>query len=284
MEYIKLNENQEIKGETEYIMTEYEKTVIFDVWAEDKKNKRTYTIKFMRNPNVYLKNIELPGYNLFPEFTEEETNYTISLPKDREISFVNIFATAWDKASQIEIEGQDNIGAGKTVTITVTNAYVAEPMVYKITCVDSDTVNNYAYKAAYEEFIVPYTGIYKFEVWGARGGRSRINGGLSSSYAKGGYATGEILLKKGEKYYVYVGQQGTDAVCYKDAAATWNGGGLGTWDRNDDEAGGAGGGATDIRLVSGNWNDTKGLASRIIVAGRRRRRVLDLCCRTWRPE
>lgn len=29
------------------------------------------------------------------------------------------------------------------------------------------------------------------------------------------------------------------------------------------------GGATDIRLVSGNWNDAKGLASRIIVAGRR---------------
>ncbi len=34
---------------------------------------------------------------------------------------------------------------------------------------------------------------------------------------------GEIALKKGEKYYVYVGETGTDAVVKKDSAATWNG-------------------------------------------------------------
>lgn len=51
---------------------------------------------------------------------------------------------------------------------------------------------------------------------------------------------GEITLKKGEKYYIYVGQTGTDAVCYQDAAQTWNGGGLGTWDYADNEAAGAG--------------------------------------------
>jgi len=60
-------------------MTGYEKTIIFDVWAEDKKNKKRYTLNLKRSNNVYLKNIELPGYNLFPEFTEEETNYTINI-------------------------------------------------------------------------------------------------------------------------------------------------------------------------------------------------------------
>ena len=109
--------------------------------------------------------------------------------------------------------------------------------------------------------------MYRFECWGARGGKSRINGSLGGTPGKGGYAKGEILLKKGEKYYVYVGQQGIDAVVEKDSAATWNGGGLGTWDHSDNETSGSGGGATDIRLISGNWNETKSLASRIIVAG-----------------
>lgn len=96
---------------------------------------------------------------------------------------------------------------------------------------------------------------------------------------------GEIILRKGEKYYIYVGQTGTDSVVGRDSAATWNGGGLGTWDRSDNETSGAGGGATDIRLVSGDWNDAKGLASRIIVAGRRWRCLLDIYTRNrWRSE
>lgn len=78
---------------------------------------------------------------------------------------------------------------------------------------------------------------------------------------------GETFLKKGDKLYIYVGEQGTDAVKGRDSAATWNGGGLGTWDHADDETSGAGGGATDIRLTSGAWNDSISLASRIMVAG-----------------
>ena len=177
-------------------MTVYEKTIIFDVWAEDKKNKKRYTLNLKRSNNVYLKNIELPGYNLFPEFTEEETNYTINIPKDREVISANIFATAWDESSKITIEGQDSIGIGNVITITVTNSYIAEPMIYTITCVDSDQVHNYDYKGAYQEFVVPYTGTYKFEVWGARGGRSRINGSLGSLYGKGGYASRRNHTKK----------------------------------------------------------------------------------------
>ncbi len=177
-------------------MTGYEKTIIFDVLAEDKKNKKRYTLNLRRSNNAYLKNIELPGYNLFPEFTPEETNYTINLPKDREVTSVNVFASAWDESSKITIEGQDNIGIGSKITITVTNAYIAEPMVYTITCVDSDQVHNYDYKGAYQEFVVPYTGMYKFEVWGARGGKSRNDGSLASPYGKGGYASRRNCTKK----------------------------------------------------------------------------------------
>ena len=46
----------------------------------------------------------------------------------------------------------------------------------------------------------------------------------------------------------------------------YNGGGLGTWDQEDDEAAGAGGGATDIRLVANDWDNFESLKSRIMVA------------------
>lgn len=46
-------------------------------------------------------------------------------------------------------------------------------------------------------------------------------------------------------------------------------GGNGTWDNRDNESAGAGGGATDIRLIGGLWNNFNGLKSRIMVAGGR---------------
>ncbi|MFR6022533.1 MAG: glycine rich domain-containing protein [Clostridia bacterium] len=43
-----------------------------------------------------------------------------------------------------------------------------------------------------------------------------------------------------------------------------------------------GGGATDIRLVSGEWNDFESLKSRIMVAGGGRRSILWYCRRSRR--
>ncbi|MFR6022531.1 MAG: glycine rich domain-containing protein [Clostridia bacterium] len=43
-----------------------------------------------------------------------------------------------------------------------------------------------------------------------------------------------------------------------------------------------GGGATDIRLVSGEWNDFESLKSRIMVAGGGRRSILWDCRRSRR--
>ena len=51
-----------------------------------------------------------------------------------------------------------------------------------------------------EEFIVPYTGYYRLEVWGAQGG----TGG------KGGYSSEYVRLTKGEKLYIYIGGKGAD--------------------------------------------------------------------------
>ncbi len=127
-----------------------------------------------------------------------------------------------------------------------------------------------------EEFIVPATGYYRLEVWGAQGGGA----------GNGGYSSGYVKLTKGEKLYVYIGGRGLDTA-YVGANAQkggFNGGGdsgipsyYSSFGKICD-AMGSGGGATDIRKIKaseGSWYDVehedwskdKSLLSRIIVAG-----------------
>ncbi len=122
------------------------------------------------------------------------------------------------------------------------------------------------YTGSSQEFQIKQNGYYKIQCWGAKGGCSLADGNREKSGGKGGYTSGIIYLNKGEKIYVYVGKKGEDATRGKDSKGGYNGGGLGTWDNRDDEAAGAGGGATDIRLVSGDWNNFESLKSRIMVA------------------
>lgn len=265
LEYLKANENQTINGQDAYIMDEFNKKISFIVTSEDKTSKTEYTLNLKKEHNAYLKNIEIKNFSIVPEFEPKTTEYGVTIYGDN--LNLEISTLTFDKESKVTIEGQNGVSAGSVITIKVTNQYVSEPVIYTIKAAEASENNSYTYTGEYKEYIVPYTGVYKFEVWGAGGGTSRINGSVGNYAGKGGYASGDITLKKGEKYYVYVGQKGTDAVVKKDSVATWNGGGLGTWDHSDDEAAGAGGGATDIRLVSGNWDDSKSLASRIMVAG-----------------
>lgn len=87
-------------------------------------------------------------------------------------------------------------------------------------------------------FIVPMSGYYKLETWGASG--------LGSKSSYGAYATSTIRLKKGEKLYVYVGQMNNSQTGVPNFNTS-----------NITFTGYSGGGATDIRI---NEN------SRILVA------------------
>ena len=113
-------------------------------------------------------------------------------------------------------------------------------------------VQNFGYTGNFQEFTVPYTGFYKIELWGAQGG----DGGA------GGYSTGTIKLTAGEKLYFYVGFKPTvNATECHDSInnSSFNGSAIGSCR--------GGGGATDVRLVSGAWNNINSLISRIMVAG-----------------
>ena len=109
----------------------------------------------------------------------------------------------------------------------------------------------YDYTGSVQTFVAPASGYYKFQAWGAQGGSYTTVGG------KGAYTSGVIYLAAKENIYVYVGQS------VNQASTSYNGGGAPGGSYNSM----AGGGATDFRLTSGNWNDSKSLASRIMVAG-----------------
>lgn len=119
---------------------------------------------------------------------------------------------------------------------------------------------DFAYNGTYQTFRAPVNGTYTIQLWGAEGG--------GNAGGKGGYVKGDITLKKDDILYIYVGRHfghGTTG------ATAFNGGGL-VQEEPGASAGirnrySTGGGATDVRLVSGNWNNFESLKSRIMVAG-----------------
>lgn len=107
----------------------------------------------------------------------------------------------------------------------------------------------FAYTGNNEKFVAPVDGIYKLELWGASPNND-YNSYTKANAAYGGYTAGNIELKQGDTLYVYVGGSGTTFNCCTSQGIETKSGG-----------------ATDVRLINGEWNDAASLSSRIMVAG-----------------
>ncbi|MCC0744761.1 hypothetical protein KGF43_19910 [Clostridioides sp. ZZV14-6044] len=123
-------------------------------------------------------------------------------------------------------------------------------------------IYDFNYKYGEQKVVLP-PGKYLLECWGAAGG-----GGCkitdTNLRSKGGYSKGELTLKKETALYIYTGEKGSNY------APTFNGGGKAMMHEglsNGETLYCNGGGATDIRLIGGSWDNEQGLLSRIIVAG-----------------
>ena len=137
----------------------------------------------------------------------------------------------------------DKIKGEKTIEVTVDNTW------------------NFEFTGSEQIFIVPKDGYYYLELGGAEGGStfSEIEYG-----GKGAVTKGYIYLEKGEKLYIYVGEKGKHG---SNVEAAWNGGGGQGDGILSNNVYTTGGGATDVRLVGGAWDDINSLISRIMVAG-----------------
>ncbi len=127
---------------------------------------------------------------------------------------------------------------------------------------EDKNVFEFDYTGSEQVFTALNTGTYKVELWGAQGGNndSRLGG-------RGAYTSGLIELNQGDTFFVQVGGQGSVAnSTYAENSIGYNGGGAGV-PYTGQINGTGGGGATDIRLTSGEWNNFESLSSRIMVAG-----------------
>ena len=106
------------------------------------------------------------------------------------------------------------------------------------------------------------SGWYAFKCYGSAGGFGYATSNITQN-GYGGYTNGELHLEAGTQLYVYVGQQAPGTY----SGASWNGGGASPVGHSVAHKGGAGGGASDIRLQRAasdtDWQST--LGSRIIV-------------------
>ncbi len=124
----------------------------------------------------------------------------------------------------------------------------------------SGSSNTFSYTGGVQEYTAPYTGVYEIEAWGAQGGGASytvaggyVNPGTNTGVGgKGGYSKGSIVLKEGEKIYIYVGGSGQAGNGTGSYSGGFNGGGKGQY------YGAGGGGATDVRVqrtkTYSNWS------------------------------
>lgn len=245
----------------QYDFSEIDKVEVGVVYGANSKSCiNTFTVGLTsnnENNNKFDENLKV---------SEENTN--LSNCREKDFTEKDIRIVSLDTK---EINGKyflklcEDHGATPSTMTTEARVYWIK-IYYNENKKENGIAKKFKYTGNYQEYEIPKTGYYKIECYGAKGGSSMANGSTGASGGNGGYTSGIIKLNEGEKIYIYVGGHGSDAIVGKDVTGGYNGGGIGTWDHNDDEAAGAGGGATDIRLVAGEWNDFESLKSRIMVA------------------
>ena len=110
-----------------------------------------------------------------------------------------------------------------------------------------------------QEWIVPQSGLYTIEAWGAQGGAGTTNGGISGGL--GAYIKGEFNLTAGNRISILVGQQ-ADGVSHGNSNAGGGGGG-GTFVVLELEtplliAGGGGGTGANSGVINENTHGQSG--------------------------
>ena len=129
------------------------------------------------------------------------------------------------------------------------------------------------FKCSPQSLVLP-PGRYLIECYGAQGGVGLRDGKRTLHGGKGAYTSGILTVKTRLQLFLYIGGQGEDARL-DDSKPTihsgWNGGGNGEYDKDVGDPSGfdhsaAGGGATDIRLIGGDFDNDASLKSRIMVA------------------
>lgn len=206
--------------------------------------KPLYTILYLKNLTTYTDTV-LSKISYTYTIGDSDKKYTENLLSLKTTGFALLV---------------ESLEPGETLKITLklTSTEISEYQgKLELKLVD---IYNYSYTGSNQTFEAPKDGTYRIEAWGAWAPFINTSGNLGA-HGYGGYTSGTISLRKGQVLYIYVGEAGSNTK----TGTTFNGGGTGG--TGDMVAGSSGGGATDIRLKDGNWDDFESLESRIMVAG-----------------
>jgi len=223
------------------------------------------------NPNNLKAKVEIGRNNT--TFTEDSLttaivpNSTTSIYSTTDISGVNDYNSMYIKVTLYDGDAQLNLHKRNIdCTIDVKSSEQYSSFV--------------GYSGNYHEFTATVNGKHTIELWGAAGNYEPAN--MRDQVGAGAYVKGSIDLNVGDKLYIYVGQnaKGQDTTNDSFCGASFNAGSIsgcsaapnGTRidscspDANCHNSS-SGGGATDVRIIGGAWDDATSLASRIMVAG-----------------
>ena len=260
LEPVKGKIGQTLTFEENIELTNDETDVTTFVVSEDKLANKLYTIHIKREQTTFLKELRIFSSIVNIDFSPTKTEYDLEIPAG--MYSLNMEAIPYSDKAVAKIFGNGYIEDGP-ITILVTNEGIPDTT-YTLNIIRKKvdkTIYEYPYTGSYQEFIVPVSGRYLLETWGAEGGsfNATYKGG------KGAYAKGVLILEQGQVLYIFVGGRGTAGIGLTEGG--YNGGG--------DSSGRtvqltpSGGGATDIRIKinnTGDWNDPNSLLSRFLVA------------------
>ena len=236
-------------------------------WSEVSTTLADYTLSTANND---LNDIKLTTSSTNISATDRTLKLVPQTPTSAQV----VLTATLSDATTIPEEKDYELTASPTTTAWLPGKHITYSFEIDVTGKFNLTQWNFTYTGAVQTFTVPVTGTYKFEAWGAKGGNSLKDQGQEASGGNGGYTKGQINLTAGQIVYIYVGEAGSGGTVNPGdyiIPATFNGGGRGGVDYAGSGwgwgSGGWGGGATDFRLVAGDWNNATSLNSRIMVAG-----------------
>ena len=220
---------------------------------------------------VEITNLKINDVDSLIQISEDKKSFTFSGTGNEKIEYtVTNFSYQYDTNISLTCIPDDNILVNQIGNLEAQNKETREltnTSLNEVTCtinIEKISRTEYAnemckiaqgyewtfdYTGDEQEFTIPCSGEYKIELWGASGGYYQH--GPYKSGSLGGYVAGNINLSKNKNLYVYVGQHNI-------VDKTFNG--------SNNLYVPSGGGATDIRLENGNWDNFNSLKSRIIVA------------------
>ena len=244
----------------------------------------TITNRLFADANTHtakLKTLSFVGHEyantIFnPDLQDDGMNeYYVDVFAEEDIENLEVFYEKYDENAVCTV---NNYGIGEYF-VSCDESVSGEHYEYILIADNSLNINNmpktkFGYvNNAVQEYVVPRSGTYRIEAWGAQGGAGKVKDS-STTYqgGRGAYTAGTITLQAGQKLYIYVGGKGADGNLNGSfVGGGYNGGGAGYTSSDQKYAAGAGGGSSDIRLKQAAsskfpYTDEQSLASRIMVA------------------